>query len=175
MADQVPKAVVQERYERLVALQEQISWTENQAFVGRTVEVLVAAGEGRKDGATHRLSGRAADNRLVHFAVPAGDRPQPRPGDLVSVKVTHAAPHHLIADAVLDGGPFAWRTTRAGDLWQQRAEAAAASAAAAAAEAAASERAASGTAASGTAGAGSGVGAPGPRPVALGLPTFRRD
>ena len=29
MADQVPKAVVQERYERLAALQEEISWAEN--------------------------------------------------------------------------------------------------------------------------------------------------
>ena len=36
-----------------------------------TVELLVAEGEGRKDAATHRLSGRARDNRLVHFAAPA--------------------------------------------------------------------------------------------------------
>ena len=33
-----------------------------------TVEVLVAEGEGRKDAATRRLSGRARDGRLVHFA-----------------------------------------------------------------------------------------------------------
>jgi tRNA-2-methylthio-N6-dimethylallyladenosine synthase len=160
MADQIPKAVVQERYERLGALQEEISWHENQRFVGRTVEVLVAAGEGRKDGATHRLSGRATDNRLVHFAVPAGDRPQPRPGDLVTVPVTHAAPHHLIADAVLDGGPFTWRTTRAGDLWQQRAEAAATEAAADDARA---------TVAAG------GAPAATARPVSLGLPSFRQS
>ncbi len=37
---------------------------------GRVLEVLVAEGEGRKDGATARLSGRAPDNRLVHFALP---------------------------------------------------------------------------------------------------------
>ena len=36
MDDQVPKAVVQERYERLTALQERISWEENQKLVGRT-------------------------------------------------------------------------------------------------------------------------------------------
>ena len=59
MADQVPKAVVQERYERLVALQDEIAWAENRRQVGRAVEVLVADGEGRKDAATHRLSGRA--------------------------------------------------------------------------------------------------------------------
>src|SRR5919107_125293 len=72
LPDQVPKAVVQERYERLVALQDEISWRLNRAQEGRVLEVLVAEGEGRKDGATHRLSGRARDNRLVHFAVPDG-------------------------------------------------------------------------------------------------------
>ena len=79
MTDQVPKAVVQERYERLVALQEDVSWAENTRQVGRTVEVLVAEGEGRKDGATHRLSGRAPDNRLVHFAMPTGAERGPGP------------------------------------------------------------------------------------------------
>src|SRR6187549_2557759 len=42
LPDQLPKAVVQERYERLVALQERISLEENRALVGRTVEVLLA-------------------------------------------------------------------------------------------------------------------------------------
>ena len=55
---------------------------EPRARSAATLEVLVAEGEGRKDGATHRLSGRARDNRLVHFAVPAG-ADVPRPGDLV--------------------------------------------------------------------------------------------
>ena len=52
MPDQVPKAVVQERYERLVELVGEISWSENLAQVGRTVEVMFADGEGRKDAAT---------------------------------------------------------------------------------------------------------------------------
>lgn len=122
MGDQVPKVVVQERYERLVELQERISLEENRAQVGRDVDVLVAEGEGRKDGLTARLSGRAEDNRLVHLAVPA-DLPaegRPRPGDLVRVRVTHAAPHHLVADGALDGGPFEVRRTRAGDAWAAR-------------------------------------------------------
>ena len=79
LPDQVPKAVVQERYERLVTLQEEISWQENRRQEGRVLEVLVAEGEGRKDGATARLSGRAPDNRLVHFALPpAGGAPAGR-------------------------------------------------------------------------------------------------
>jgi tRNA-2-methylthio-N6-dimethylallyladenosine synthase len=115
LPDQVPKRVVQERYERLLALQEQVSWDENESQLGRTLEVLVAEGEGRKDGATHRLSGRAPDNRLVHFAVPA-DLVAPRPGDVVTVEVTYAAPHHLVADGTFGGV----RRTRAGDAWELR-------------------------------------------------------
>ena len=108
MDDQLPKPLVQERYERLVAELEEISWAENKTQIGRTVEVLVAVGEGRKDGATGRMSGRARDGRLVHFAT--GGR-TPRPGDLVETVITYAAPHHLNAD----GEPLSHRRTRAGD------------------------------------------------------------
>jgi tRNA-2-methylthio-N6-dimethylallyladenosine synthase len=112
---QVPKEVVQERYVRLLALQDEVSWSENKTQVGRVLDVLVAEGEGRKDGATHRLSGRAPDNRLVHFAVPAGVD-APRPGDVTTVEVTYAAPHHLVADGAFGGV----RRTRAGDAWEAR-------------------------------------------------------
>ncbi len=115
---QVPKAVVQERYERLVAVADEVAWTENRAIEGRTVELMVAEGEGRKDAATHRLSGRARDNRLVHFT-PVGDdgsRIEVRPGDMVEVVVSYGAPHHLVAD-----GPVrSLRRTRAGDAWERR-------------------------------------------------------
>lgn len=119
LEDQVPKAVVQERFERLVALQEDISWSENKRQVGRRLDVLTSVGEGRKDGATARLSGRAPDNRLVHFAVPEG-APVPRPGDVATVEVTYAAPHHLVADAPAAAGVYAVRRTRAGDAWDRR-------------------------------------------------------
>jgi tRNA-2-methylthio-N6-dimethylallyladenosine synthase len=143
MDGHLPKEVVQERFERLLALQERISGEESAAQVGRTVEVLVAEGSGKKDGATHRLSGRARDNRLVHLALPAGvlpdgplaDRPAdladprladvpdprlPRPGDMVTVEVTRSAPHHLIADSAVAGGTYAVRRTRSGDAWVAR-------------------------------------------------------
>jgi len=115
MEGQVPPQVVAERYERLAALVARTALAENEALVGRQVEVLVAEGEGRKDGVTHRMSGRARDNRLVHFA-PAGTGP--RPGDVVTTTVTCAAPHYLIAD----GAPLAVRRTRGGDAWQARQE-----------------------------------------------------
>jgi tRNA-2-methylthio-N6-dimethylallyladenosine synthase len=107
MADQVSKAVVQERYERLAALQDEISWAENRALVGTPVELLVAAGEGSKDAARGRMSGRARDGRLVHFNAADGVRP----GDVVETVLTQAAPHHLVADGPL----LAHRRTRAGD------------------------------------------------------------
>ncbi|MCA0436680.1 MAG: tRNA (N6-isopentenyl adenosine(37)-C2)-methylthiotransferase MiaB [Actinobacteria bacterium] len=121
MPDQVPKHVVQERFDRLVALQDEICWADNRGFEGRTVEVLVAPGEGRKDAATERMSGRARDNRLVHFAVPPAARERgevPRPGDVATVQVTYGAPHHLVADGALSGGPYAVRRTRGGDAWE---------------------------------------------------------
>jgi tRNA-2-methylthio-N6-dimethylallyladenosine synthase len=112
MDGQVPKEVVQERYDRLVATVEEIAWAENRKLVGSTVEVLVAVGEGRKDQATGRMSGRARDGRLVHFQ---GDPAQIRPGDIVQTVVTYAAPHHLNAD----GPVLHHRRTRAGDLYEQ--------------------------------------------------------
>ena len=115
MDQQVPREVVAERYERLVALQDEISWAENRAQVGRSVEVLVASGEGRKDAGTGRLSGRARDGRLVHFR--AGTDGTPRPGDVVHTTITRAAPHHLLADEPLTS----WRRTRAGDLAEAKA------------------------------------------------------
>jgi tRNA-2-methylthio-N6-dimethylallyladenosine synthase len=119
---QVPAEVVTERYQRLLALQQRISTEENERQEGRTVDVLVAEGEGRKDGATHRVTGRSADNRLVHVALPPGlaDDERPRPGDMVTATVTHGAPHHLVADSALTGG-YRLRRTRAGDAWARRA------------------------------------------------------
>lgn len=131
MDGQLPKPVVQERYERLMALVEEVTWAENKKLVGTEVEVLVAVGEGRKDQATGRMSGRARDGRLVHFASERSEMPglrpathdrspaiegspRIRPGDIVHTTVTYAAPHHLNAD-----GPIrTHRHTRAGDAFE---------------------------------------------------------
>lgn len=122
MEDQVPANVVKERYNRLLALQSRIAEEENVARVGHEVEVLVSSGEGRKDAQTHRVSGRAADNRLVHVALPKAlaESERPRPGDMVLAVVTHGAPHHLVADSAVTGGVFEIRRTRAGDAWEAR-------------------------------------------------------
>ena len=108
MADQIPKHVVQERYERLIEAVERIAWEENLRLVGTTAEVLVAEGEGRKDDQTQRMTGRARDGRLVHFTGAASARP----GDCVQVVLESAAPHHLTGRAT------SIRATRAGDSWE---------------------------------------------------------
>ena len=79
---------------------------------------MVAEGEGRKNAATKRLSGRARDNRLVHFAADFSAVPEDsvRPGDMVTVEITYAAPHHLVADSAIQSV----RRTRAGDAWERR-------------------------------------------------------
>jgi tRNA-2-methylthio-N6-dimethylallyladenosine synthase len=120
MPNQIPKDIVQDRYVRLVALQNQIALEENEAQIGKDVNVLVAAGEGRKDASSLRMTGRTEDFRLAHFDVPAGSD-VPRPGDVVTVTVTAAAPYHLLADSA-DGSPLRIRRTRSGDAWD-RAEA----------------------------------------------------
>ncbi len=116
LPDQLPKEIVQERYLRLVAAQEEISWAQNKRLVGQRRELLVAAGQGRKDSLTERLSGRSPDNRLVHFAVPAG-ADAPRPGDFVTVQITQAAPHHLVADSPTG---YQHQRTAAGNQWAAR-------------------------------------------------------
>ncbi len=120
--DQVPADVVKDRYERLAELVNDIAWDENKRLVGNTVELMVSEGEGRKDAATHRLSGRGPDNRLVHFSpvlvtgAGAASSADVRPGDMVTVEITRAAPHHLVAD----GGVLTVRPTRSGDAWEAR-------------------------------------------------------
>ncbi len=110
MPDQVPPEVVRERYQRLHAAAEAAALRGGRRQVGRTLEVLVAAGEGRKDAATERLSGRARDGRLVHFS-PLGANGDVRPGDVVTTTVGYAAPYFLVADGPL----VSHRRTVAGD------------------------------------------------------------
>ena len=109
---QVPKEVVQERYERLIALQERVCLEENQKLVNTEVELLVQADGGKKNTKTHRMTGRARDGRLVHFHPVGSIDRSIRPGDIITTTVTEAKPHFLIADA----GVLTHRRTVAGDM-----------------------------------------------------------
>lgn len=111
-ADQVPKEVVQGRYERLLALQERISTEENAKLIGTEVELLVQASGGRKNDKTHRMTGRSRDGRLVHFDPQGHVDGDIRPGDVITTVVTEAKPFFLIADS----GVLQHRRTKAGDM-----------------------------------------------------------
>jgi tRNA-2-methylthio-N6-dimethylallyladenosine synthase len=84
MPNQVPKEVVQARFDRLVALQEEISLERMLAQVGTTAEVLVE-GVGRKG----RVQGRTRANRVVHLDG------QDAPGTFREATIVAAHPHHL--------------------------------------------------------------------------------
>jgi tRNA-2-methylthio-N6-dimethylallyladenosine synthase len=87
LEDHLPKEVVQSRFERLVALQEDISLERNQRMVGRIEDVIVE-GASRKDPS--RLTGRTRTNKLVHFASDGADE-----GSFRTIRITGAHPHHL--------------------------------------------------------------------------------
>jgi tRNA-2-methylthio-N6-dimethylallyladenosine synthase len=91
--DFVAPEVVQERMQRLVDVVERHALDKHTARVGAVEEVLVD-GPSKKDAAV--WSGRSRHNKLVHFTPPAPDAL--RPGDVVSVRVTGAAPHWLRGD-----------------------------------------------------------------------------
>lgn len=91
--DSTPRELVTERYQRLSTLVNAISYEANQARVGLVEEVLVT-GQSKRNAA--RLSGRTPQNRIVHFAPVA----MVKPGGFASVKISEAAPHHLIGEIV---------------------------------------------------------------------------
>jgi tRNA-2-methylthio-N6-dimethylallyladenosine synthase len=100
LPDHLPKKVVQERFDRLVALQEGISLRQNRRLVGRSEEVVVE-GTSKKDAS--KLTGRTRTNKLVHFS--ADDVPE---GTFRTVTITAAHPHHLEGE-VVGGGQSARR------------------------------------------------------------------
>jgi len=90
LEEQIPKAVVQERFDRLVALQERVSLERSLRQVGGVFEVLVE-GAGKKGASTQA---RTRTNRIVHLVEPLA------PGTFASARIVAAAPHHLSGEIV---------------------------------------------------------------------------
>jgi tRNA-2-methylthio-N6-dimethylallyladenosine synthase len=95
--DQVPKGVVQERFDRLVELQERIALQRAREQIGRTFEVLVE-GVGKKGAATQS---RTRTNRIVHLGETLD------PGVFVRARIIGAAAHHLAGAVVPAAEPVA--------------------------------------------------------------------
>jgi tRNA-2-methylthio-N6-dimethylallyladenosine synthase len=112
MSNQVPEAVVGERYTRLHEHQQKISLSVNQEAIGTRHQIMVTEVEGRRDAAQSRLTGRSQDFRLVHF----DNTSLARPGDFVEVEITEASAHYLI------GRELSHTQTRGGDAHARRNE-----------------------------------------------------
>jgi tRNA-2-methylthio-N6-dimethylallyladenosine synthase len=95
--DQIPKEVVQERFDRLADLQERMSLRSARHQVGRTLEVLVEGADKKGLG----TQARTRTNRIVHLRTPL------EPGNFVDVRVTAAAAHHLTGEVVPVPDPVA--------------------------------------------------------------------
>jgi tRNA-2-methylthio-N6-dimethylallyladenosine synthase len=91
----VPVDVVAERFERLRVVVERSALAKHRGRIGRAEEVLVE-GPSKRDALV--TTGRTSQNKLVHFA-PAGGRGAAA-GSFATVRVTGAAPHHLVGELV---------------------------------------------------------------------------
>jgi len=91
MSDQVDRDIVQARFDRLVELQNEITFERNRGQVGKTEQVMVE-GPSKRDAAV--ATTRTRGNRIVH--VP-GTWP---PGTTFDVDITRGAPHYLEGVAV---------------------------------------------------------------------------
>jgi tRNA-2-methylthio-N6-dimethylallyladenosine synthase len=70
MENQVPEDVVKDRFDRLLALVQEISREESARFEGKTMEALV---EGVNEQDPHLVTGRLSSNLLVHFPGTSAD------------------------------------------------------------------------------------------------------
>ena len=88
LGDPIPAEVKQERWERLMALQQGISLQKNQSLVGKTLDVLV---EGFGDGITLGRTYRDAPE-IDGYTIIEGEI---QPGELVPVRITGAMAYDL--------------------------------------------------------------------------------
>ncbi len=85
MENQIPDEIKGARFQKMVALQTEISKEKNFEFVGKTVRALV---EGISKTDDKKLTARTASNRVIHFE---GDRSLI--GEYVNILIENAEPH----------------------------------------------------------------------------------
>jgi ribosomal protein S12 methylthiotransferase len=97
MTRQVPDDVKRARFERVMALQQEISRDHQRAMIGRRLEVLV---EGRAEETEHLLAGRHAQQAPEIDGITYVNDGVAYPGELVTVEVTDAAEYDLVGKVV---------------------------------------------------------------------------
>ena len=97
LGDPVPAEVKQERYNRLMERQQQISLEKNQSFVGKTLEVLVEGqGDGLSLGRTYRDAPEIDGMVILEGEVPIGELLQVRISGAMAYDLTGIPEHHFI-------------------------------------------------------------------------------
>jgi tRNA-2-methylthio-N6-dimethylallyladenosine synthase len=92
MKDQfISHEVMSERFQILQAILQRSALRKHEARVGRVEDVLV---EGPSKRQPDLVSGRTRQNKLIHFEAKLA------PGSRATVRVTKAAPHHLVGELV---------------------------------------------------------------------------
>ena len=92
MADDMPREVIQERFDRLAALVADQAHEANQAFLGGLVSVLVE-GVSKRDAGV--LVGHSEHNQTVHFDLPDDRSSEGLVGSIVDVRVDEARTWYL--------------------------------------------------------------------------------
>jgi tRNA-2-methylthio-N6-dimethylallyladenosine synthase len=87
MEGQVPYQIKQQRIQRLMDLQAEISLQKNLKLEGETLQVLV---EGPSKNDANMYTGRSDGYKLVHFP-----SQEDKTGEIISVKIEKASPWHL--------------------------------------------------------------------------------
>ena len=92
MEDDTPREVIQERFDRLAKLVEDLSFAANSQDLGTTVEMLV---EGPSKKHESVMVGHSKKNQTVHFDVPEGLVGADLVGKMVDIKVEEARTWYL--------------------------------------------------------------------------------
>ncbi|MEL6309577.1 MAG: 30S ribosomal protein S12 methylthiotransferase RimO, partial [Chloroflexota bacterium] len=101
LPNHVDDVVKQERYERLMALQQGISLSKNQSFIGKTLDILVEGHGAAEDEHGNELDGIISIGRSYRdapeidgYVIVEGELP---PGEIVPVRITGATTYDLMA------------------------------------------------------------------------------
>lgn len=96
LGDPIPEERKQERLERLMAVQQSISLEKNQAFVDRTLDVLIEGyGEGISVGRSYRDAPEIDGMVIVEGEIPIGE--------IAPVRITGALPYDLTGTVDVEG------------------------------------------------------------------------
>ncbi len=97
MTDQIEESIKQFRFDALMSVQQNISAKKHQAFIGKTVEVLV---EGYSEETELLLQGRTSQQAPEIDGVVLINDGQAKVGEFVKVKITESMEYDLIGEIV---------------------------------------------------------------------------